>query len=301
MPKSSGWVSSWRISSGWLLDTAVCHPDDISYHHMSSGWLSPNRYLIRMSYDNVIMSSGWHRLPFVSHPDEIVNFDFPHHAVALQRFRIFPCLSASSFNIGSSRRIGSSGEALEVNRLTAVIEMADILKKKFSNAFIWAKLYHNPIAPYPQWWTFYRRHFQIHFIQWQFSKFWFPSQRASNVESVLYHDVIISLTMVYQLIPADYTRWRRRPLCDNAVPTFRYQSTDAPRPVWYSTLSIYRCQFSSKNPRKTSYSSSVRVRYWVSFVSSSLTECRCYAVCNFVSWRTVIYQTACIPDTLGMK
>ena len=56
---------------------------------MSSGWLSRNRYLIRMSYDNVIMSSGWHRLPFVSHPDEIVNFDFPHHAVALQRFRTF--------------------------------------------------------------------------------------------------------------------------------------------------------------------------------------------------------------------
>ena len=76
-----------RISSGWLLDTAVCHPDDISYHRMSSGWLSRNWYLIRMSYDNVIMSSGWHRLPFLSHPDEIANFDFPHHAVALQRFR----------------------------------------------------------------------------------------------------------------------------------------------------------------------------------------------------------------------
>ena len=76
-----------RISSGWLLDSAVCHPDDISFHRMSSGWLSRNRYLIRMSYDNVIMSSGWHRLPFLSHPDAIVNFDFPHHAVALQRFR----------------------------------------------------------------------------------------------------------------------------------------------------------------------------------------------------------------------
>ena len=75
-----------RISSGWLLDTAVCHPDDISYHRMSSGWLSRNWYLIRMSYDNVIMSSGWHRLPFLSHPDEIANFEFPHHAVALQRF-----------------------------------------------------------------------------------------------------------------------------------------------------------------------------------------------------------------------
>ena len=75
------------ISSGWLLDTAVCHPDDISYHHMSSGWLSRNWYIIRMSYDNVIMSSGWHPLPLLSHPDEIANFDFPQHAVALQRFR----------------------------------------------------------------------------------------------------------------------------------------------------------------------------------------------------------------------
>ena len=44
---------------------------------MSSGWLSRNRYLLRMSYDNVIMSSGWHRLPFLSHPDEIVRFSTP--------------------------------------------------------------------------------------------------------------------------------------------------------------------------------------------------------------------------------
>ena len=100
-PISSGWhnviwtlshpdeLAPGRISSGWLLDTAVCHPDDISYHRMSSGRLSRNWYLIRMSYDNVIMSSGWHRLPFLSHPDEIANFDFPHDAVALQRFRNF--------------------------------------------------------------------------------------------------------------------------------------------------------------------------------------------------------------------
>ena len=98
-PISSGWhnviwtlshpdeLAPGRISSGWLLDTAVCHPDDISYHHMSSGWLSRNQYQIRMSYDTVIMSSGWHTLPFLSHPGEIAIFDFPQHAVALQRFR----------------------------------------------------------------------------------------------------------------------------------------------------------------------------------------------------------------------
>ena len=58
------------------MDTVVCHPDDISYHHMSSGWLSWNWYLIRMNYDNVIMSSWLHTLPFLSYPDEIANFDF---------------------------------------------------------------------------------------------------------------------------------------------------------------------------------------------------------------------------------
>ena len=99
-PISSGWhnviwtlshpdeLAPGRISSGGILDTAACHPDDLSYHRMSSGRLSRNWYLIRMSYDNVIMSSGWQRLPFLSHSDEIANFDFPHHAVAFQRFRI---------------------------------------------------------------------------------------------------------------------------------------------------------------------------------------------------------------------
>ena len=71
------------MSSGWHI-----------IHRMSSGRLSRNWYLIRMSYDNAVMSSGWHRLPFVSHPDEIANFDFPHHAVALQRFRNFHWLAS---------------------------------------------------------------------------------------------------------------------------------------------------------------------------------------------------------------
>ena len=54
---------------------------------MSSGWYIIPPYVIRMSYDNVNLSSGWHTLPLLSHPDEIANFDFPQHAVALQRFR----------------------------------------------------------------------------------------------------------------------------------------------------------------------------------------------------------------------
>ena len=99
-PFSSGWhnviwtlshpdeLAPGRILSGWLLDTAVCHADDISYHRMSSGGLSRNWYLIPRSYDNVIMSSGWRRLPFLNHPDEIANFDFPHHAVVLQPLEI---------------------------------------------------------------------------------------------------------------------------------------------------------------------------------------------------------------------
>ena len=77
------------ISSGWLTVNSLCHPDDIPFHLMSSGWLNWAWYLIRMSYGSVIMSSGWDTLPVLSHPDEIANFDFPHHAVALQRFRTF--------------------------------------------------------------------------------------------------------------------------------------------------------------------------------------------------------------------
>ena len=75
------------ISSGWVTANSFCHPDDILFHFMSSGWPNWGWFLIRMSYGNVIMSSGWHTLPFLSHPDEIANFDFPQHAVALQRFR----------------------------------------------------------------------------------------------------------------------------------------------------------------------------------------------------------------------
>ena len=69
------------------MDTAVCHPDDISYLHISSRWLRWSWFLIRMSYDNVTMSSGSHTLPFLSHPDKITNFDFSQNTVVLQRFR----------------------------------------------------------------------------------------------------------------------------------------------------------------------------------------------------------------------
>ena len=96
--KSSGWLivdalchpddlPGVGISSGWVTANSLCHPDDILFHFMSSGWLNWGWFLIRMSYGNVIMSSGWDTLPFLSHPDEIANFDFPQHAVALQRFR----------------------------------------------------------------------------------------------------------------------------------------------------------------------------------------------------------------------
>ena len=107
-PISSGWhnviwnlshpdeFAPGRISSGWLLDTAVCHPCDISHHRKSSGWLSRNWYIIRMSYDNVIMSSGWHTHPLLSHPDEIANFDFAQHALALQRFRTLPTVTCTT-------------------------------------------------------------------------------------------------------------------------------------------------------------------------------------------------------------
>ena len=95
---SSGWLiadalchpddlAGVGISSGWVTANSLCHPDDMLFHLMSSGWLKWGWYLIRMNYGNVIMSPGWHTLPFLSHPDEIANFDFSQHTVALQRFR----------------------------------------------------------------------------------------------------------------------------------------------------------------------------------------------------------------------
>ena len=99
------------ISSGWVTANSLCHPDDILFHFMSSGWLNWGWFLIRMSYGNVIMSSGWDTLPFLSHPDEIANFDFPQHAVALQRFRIIATNKRTSvlFPLHSQRRLADHG------------------------------------------------------------------------------------------------------------------------------------------------------------------------------------------------
>ena len=70
-----------------------------------------------MSYGNVIMSSGWDMLLFLSHPDEIANYDFPQHAVALQRFRT----SSAQWQWGTNNQ-------------------AAILEKVFLNAFSLKKI-----------------------------------------------------------------------------------------------------------------------------------------------------------------
>ena len=99
------------ISSGWVTANSLCHPYDILFHFMSSGWLNWGWFLIRMSYGNVIMSSGWDTLPFLSHPDEIANFDFPQHAVALQRFRRFEPINARCGLGKPTSRLTSLGES----------------------------------------------------------------------------------------------------------------------------------------------------------------------------------------------
>ena len=173
---------------------------------------------------------------------------------------VFPCLSASSFNIGSSRRIGSSGEALEVNGLTAVIKMADILKKKFSNAFIWAKLYHNPITRNDE-----------HFTDDIFKCILF-NDSFRNFDSP--HKGPVMWKAFYLMTSSSYSQWSitssQRTIRGDGDAHFvamlyqllviKVQSMDVPRPVWYSTLSIYHGQLSSKNTRKTSHSSTVRTR-----------------------------------------
>ena len=75
------------ISSGWLMPDALCHPDDLAGVGISSGCVMANTLCHPYDLTEVGISSGWHTLPFLSHPDEIANFDFPQHAVVLQRYR----------------------------------------------------------------------------------------------------------------------------------------------------------------------------------------------------------------------
>ena len=75
-------LAGFGIPSGRVTTNSLCHQDHIPFHLMSSGWLNWGWYLIRMSYSNVVMSSGCDTLPFLSHPDDITNFDFSQHAVA---------------------------------------------------------------------------------------------------------------------------------------------------------------------------------------------------------------------------
>ena len=87
------------ISSGWVTAISLCLPDDIFFHLMSSGWLNWGWYLTWMNYGNVIMSSGWDTLLFISHPDEIATFNFVQHAMALLHFRTFSPTNRKRYKI----------------------------------------------------------------------------------------------------------------------------------------------------------------------------------------------------------
>ena len=119
------------ISSGWVTANSLCHPDDILFHFMSSGWLNWGWFLIRMSYGNVIMSSGWDTLPFLSHPDEIANFDFPQHAVALQRFR-----TIETYNKSTQNFIGGIGRHIPAFMSGMLIWVPVLLSLTFSMAML---------------------------------------------------------------------------------------------------------------------------------------------------------------------
>ena len=98
-------ISSWRVTA-----TSLCHPGDIPLplHLMSSGWLNWCSYILQMSYKNVIMSSRWDTLPFLSHPDEIANLEFSQHTVALQPFRTAPFLVNRAFKRWSRSALDST-------------------------------------------------------------------------------------------------------------------------------------------------------------------------------------------------
>ena len=72
------------IPYGWLMANVVCHLDETPCHHMSPGWVGWGWYLIRMTYCQRSMSSGWHTMPpyvfwmswlgLISHRDELRHF-----------------------------------------------------------------------------------------------------------------------------------------------------------------------------------------------------------------------------------
>ena len=85
---SSRWLKAYALShpddlagvgitSEWFTANSVCHSGDILFYLMSSGRLNWSWYLIRMSYSNVNMSSGWDTRTFWRHHD----FGFPQHAL----------------------------------------------------------------------------------------------------------------------------------------------------------------------------------------------------------------------------
>ena len=93
IPKSSGWLKAiGSITSGWLMDFAGCHPDDLRYWPMSSGW---GNIIWSLSYPDdscwqhlilrkhwratawcgkskFSISSGWLKKGSVSHPHDMI-------------------------------------------------------------------------------------------------------------------------------------------------------------------------------------------------------------------------------------
>ena len=70
--RATAWCgkSKFAISSGWLKNGGVCHPDDI----ITLSYLIRMRYQFQLSHPDDIwwndMSSGWHTTESISHPDE---------------------------------------------------------------------------------------------------------------------------------------------------------------------------------------------------------------------------------------
>ena len=70
----------------------LCHPDDLAEVGIWSGWVTA---MLFCHPDEI-------HFHFLSHPYEIANFDFPHHAVALQCFRRIPFTKDQSVMLKAS-------------------------------------------------------------------------------------------------------------------------------------------------------------------------------------------------------
>ena len=176
------------ISSGWVTANSLCHPDDKLFHFMSSGWLNWGWFLIRMSYGNVIMSSGW---------DSKFLFSTPRGGPsALPYFRTFLVVTRYYFVITSKKwTISFLERIIRFGLVTSYITVAAwamfiLWKHVITCPWPWYLLLYDDVIKwkhFPRYWPFVRGIHRSpvnsrHKCQWRGALMFFLSAPEQTVE-----------------------------------------------------------------------------------------------------------------------